>query len=68
MNTMLRVLPSHPRDERYATTDRVILSDGQVIEVSRANLAAAKALLAAEKAAQRRLAAGRERTGNRYAS
>lgn len=50
---MLRLLRQNERDERYATTDRVILSDGQVVEVPRANLAAAKALLAAERAAKR---------------
>ena len=68
MNTMLRLLPSNLRDDTYATADRVVLSDGQIVEVPRANLAAAKELLAAEKAAQRRLAAEREYTGSRRVS
>ncbi|HET8909718.1 MAG TPA: hypothetical protein VFN11_22410 [Ktedonobacterales bacterium] len=43
------------REERIATADRVMLADGSIIVVRRANLADAKALLAAERAAQRRM-------------
>ena len=43
------------REERIATVDRVMLADGSIIVVRRANLADAKALLAAERAAQRRM-------------
>lgn len=68
MNKMLRLLPQNGRDEKYATHDRVMLSDGQVIEVPRANLTAAKALLAAEKAAQRRVAVERVQLASRYVS
>lgn len=47
------------REERIATADRVMLADGSIIVVRRANLADAKALLAAERAAQRRVDAAR---------
>lgn len=44
------------RDDPYAHTDLVQLADGQIMEVPRTNLAAAKALLAAQHAAERRVA------------
>jgi hypothetical protein len=47
------------REERMATEDRVMLADGTIMLVRRANLADAKALLAAERAAQRRVDAVR---------
>lgn len=56
---MLRVVRPSRREEHNATSDRVVLADGRVIDVPRADLNAAKALLAAEKAAQRRVAAAR---------
>jgi hypothetical protein len=54
---MFRLVPRTSREDRMAYVDRVVLADGQVMVVPRANLAAAKALLAAQKAAQRRVAA-----------
>lgn len=47
------------REARHAHEDCVILADGSVVVVPRANLAAAKALLAAQKAAERRVAPAR---------
>lgn len=52
---MLGLLPRTQGDNRYATIDRVVLSNGHTVEVPRANLAAAKALLAAQKAAERQM-------------
>jgi|GEM_PF-917190 hypothetical protein len=43
------------REDRLATVDYVTLADGQVMAVPRASLAAAKELLAAQKAAERRV-------------
>lgn len=54
---MLRLVRRSRHEEDNATTDRVALCDGSIVEVRRADLSAAKALLAAEKMAQRRLAA-----------
>ena len=51
---MLKLINRTPQEDRRATEDRVILADGSIFVVPRANLSAAKALLAAEKAAQRR--------------
>ena len=42
------------RDHTNANVDHVELADGTIFSVPRANLAAAKALLAASKAAERR--------------
>ncbi len=44
------------REDRTATHDEVMLADGQILRVARANLAAAKALYAAQRAAERRMA------------
>ncbi len=54
---MLTLVHRTRREDRLATEDRVILADGSIVIVPRANLVAAKALLAAEKAAQRRMEA-----------
>jgi hypothetical protein len=54
-NSMLTLKYRTRREERIATADRVMLADGSIIVVRRANLADAKALLAAERAAQRRM-------------
>ncbi|HEX5441181.1 MAG TPA: hypothetical protein VFW76_09875 [Ktedonobacterales bacterium] len=66
---MLTLIHRTRREDRVATEDRVILADGSVFVVPRANLTAAKALLAAEKAAQRRAdarrASARQNTANR---
>ena len=43
-------------EDRTAPYDEEMLADGQVILVPRANLAAAKALYAAQRAAERRVA------------
>ena len=51
---MLKLIDRTRQEDRRATEDQVILADGSVFVVARANLSAAKALLAAEKAAQRR--------------
>ena len=56
------------REERKATEDRVMLADGSIIVVRRANLAEAKALLAAERAAQRRVDAARAQRSTGEAS
>lgn len=56
---MLPLLPRTRHEDMRARSDYVALADGSVIEVPRANLAAAKALLAAQKAAERRVAASR---------
>ncbi len=46
----------HNEEDRRATEDRVVLADGSVFVVQRTNLVAAKALLAAQKLAERRVA------------
>jgi len=45
------------QEDRIAAHDDLILADGQVIRVPRANLAAAKGAYAAQRAAERRMAA-----------
>ncbi|HEX8997439.1 MAG TPA: hypothetical protein VF812_15535 [Ktedonobacterales bacterium] len=45
--------------ERYPTHARVVLPDDQLMTVRHASLAAAKDLLAAQRAAERRMAAAR---------
>ncbi|HEX6540696.1 MAG TPA: hypothetical protein VF040_02995 [Ktedonobacterales bacterium] len=67
---MLTLLHRTRREDRLAREDRVVLSDGSIVVVPRANLAAAKALLAAERAAQRRADArhARERRNGRTAA
>lgn len=58
-------VPAYPRGEgrrhtaAHEPVDYVTLDDGTTVAVPRANLAAAKALLAARKAAERRVAAAR---------
>ena len=42
--------------DKHATSDRVVLADGSVYVVLRANLVSAKGLIAAQKAAERRVA------------
>lgn len=56
---MLRLLPRTRHEDMRARSDYVALADGRVIEVPRASLAAAKMLLAAQKAAERHVAASR---------
>ncbi|HEU4783142.1 MAG TPA: hypothetical protein VFS83_07380 [Ktedonobacterales bacterium] len=51
---MLTLVHRTRREDRVATEDRVVLADGSIYIAPRANLAAAKGLLAAEKAARRR--------------
>lgn len=51
----LRPVPATPNHSISSHMDEVMLADGQVLAVPRANLAAAKALLAAQKAAVRRV-------------
>ncbi len=46
--------------ERFPTHSRVVLPDGQIMLVRMASLAAAKDLLAAQRAAERRIGAQRE--------
>lgn len=58
---MLTLVHRTRHEDRIATEDRVVLADGSVVVVPRANLTAAKALLAAEKAAQRQMDARRAR-------
>lgn len=67
---MLTLLHRTRREDRLAREDRVVLSDGSIVVVPRANLAAAKALLAAERAAQRCADArrARERCNGRTAA
>lgn len=63
---MLKLINRTPREDRVASDDRVILADGSFVAVPRANLAAAKGLLAAERTAQRRADARRaNETGNK---
>ncbi|HZC79258.1 MAG TPA: hypothetical protein VE258_16005 [Ktedonobacterales bacterium] len=52
---MFTLLRSSRRDDIVGAEDRVVLADGSVVVVPRANLAAAKALLAAQRAAVRRV-------------
>lgn len=58
---MLTLVQRSRRAHLIATEDRIMLADGSIVTVRRANLADAKALLAAEKAAQRRADAARTR-------
>lgn len=58
---MLALVHRTRRDDLVASEDRVFLADGSIYIVPRANLAAAKGLLAAEKAARRRADAKRAR-------
>jgi hypothetical protein len=58
---MLTLVHRTRREDRVATEDRVVLADGSIYIVPRANLSAAKGLLAAEKAARRRADARRAR-------
>ena len=53
--------------ERYATSTWVTLPDGQLMYVRNTSLAAAKELLAAQHAAERRMAAQREERLLRHA-
>ncbi len=53
---MFGMLFTTQREDRNARFDEVTLADGQVMVVPRANLAAAKALYAAQRAAERRMA------------
>jgi hypothetical protein len=53
---MFTLVRSSRRDDIVAAEDRVVLADGSVAVVPRSNLAAAKALLAAHRAAVRRVA------------
>ena len=59
---MLTLVHPTRHEDRVATEDRVVLADGSIYIVPRANLAVAKGLLAAEKAARRRADAKRART------
>lgn len=43
---------------KYPTETRVVLADGQIMNVRNASLAAAKDLLAAQRAVERRMQAG----------
>jgi hypothetical protein len=58
---MLTLVHRNRHEDRAATEDRVMLADGSIVIVPRANLTAAKALLAAERVAQRRADASRAR-------
>ena len=51
----LRLVPTAPNHTANSHVDDVMLADGQVLAVPRGNLAAAKAVLAAQKAAVRRV-------------
>lgn len=62
---MLKLINHTRQEDRRATEDQVILADGSVFVVARANLSAAKALLAAEKAARRRADLRRARVAQR---
>lgn len=63
---MLKLINRTPQEDRVASDDRVILADGSVVTVPRANLAAAKGLLAAVRVAQRRANARRaNESGNK---
>jgi hypothetical protein len=57
ISTMLTLVPRTPEEDRLATQDRVIRADGSISIVPRTDLAAAKALLAAQHAAERRVEA-----------
>jgi hypothetical protein len=58
---MLTLVHRNRHKDHVATEDHVMLADGSIVIVPRANLTAAKALLAAERAAQRRADASRAR-------
>jgi hypothetical protein len=63
----LRLTPQAPNDTTDAPIhDEVVLADGRALAVPRANLAAAKALLAAQKAAMRRVAGTRTGSETSY--
>ncbi len=64
-NSLLTLKYRTRREERTAPEDRVMLADGSIMVVRRANLAEAKALLAAERAAQRRADALRAQRSTR---
>jgi hypothetical protein len=64
---MLTLVHRTRRDDLVAREDRVILADGSIYIVPRSNHAAAKGLLAAEKAARRRVDAKRGRDGQSIA-
>lgn len=64
---MIRLVPRRWRGDLTAKEDEVILADGTPMTVPRGNLAAAKELLAAQKAAYRRVAARRAAPGEAYA-
>lgn len=51
----IKLVPTAPNHTANPHVDEVMLADGQVLAVPRGNLAAAKALLAAQKAAARRV-------------
>jgi hypothetical protein len=55
-----RAAKRHGQVDRFATHTRVVLPDGDIMLVRVASLAAAKDLLAAQRAAERRLAAYRD--------
>ena len=63
---MRRAFGANAQD-RIATVDRVTLADGSSIVVARASLAAAKDLLAAQRAAERRMLAHAENESARMA-
>jgi hypothetical protein len=65
---MLTLVHHSRRDDLVAREDRVMLANGSIYIVPRANLAAAKGLLAAEKAARRRVDEKRGRDGQRIAT
>ena len=65
---MLTLVHRTRRDDLVASEDRVILANGSIYIVPRANLAAAKGLLAAEKATRRRVDEKRARDGQRIAT
>lgn len=62
----LRLVPTAHQDTANAHVDEILLADGQVLAVPRGNLAAAKAALAAQKAAAHRVAGTRAPTGASY--
>lgn len=62
----LRLMPMAPDDTADEHMDEVLLADGQVLAVPRGNLAAAKAALAARKAAARRVGGTRAPMGAPY--
>ena len=63
---MLRTEKTNDRDDLTAQEDVIFLADGETYTVRRADLAEAKSLLAAQKAAQRRARANRAARGQQY--